>query len=104
MPYKFSPRKAVRSAFRKAGKTPEDFCPYCGASESHPTDTIDGTPLFMVLVRGYKVCDENGDCWSQCLVCASAEKGARGGYDKHLVWHNPFKPAEHKTARAGWFK
>jgi hypothetical protein len=38
-------------------------CPTCGAGEMHP----DGEHI---LIRGFKVCDDDGYWWSQCLVCA----------------------------------
>lgn len=65
---------------------PEDaWCPTCGASETNPLNP--GT----ILIRGYKVGDDNGVWWSQCLVCA-------GYYDKDLN-ETPRKYAQDK----GWF-
>lgn len=49
---------------------PDLKCPTCGAEEMHP----DGEHI---LIRGYKVGDEKGYWWSQCLVCS-------GYYDEDL--------------------
>lgn len=45
-------------------------CPHCGNGETHPNDT--DKPIFerRLLIRGFKVCDDKGYWWSQCLVCA----------------------------------
>lgn len=59
-------------------------CPNCGAEEMHPNGKV-------VLIRGFKVCDDNGHWWSQCLVCA-------GYYDKNLVYNNDAGDRE-----KGWF-
>ncbi len=85
---KFNPEEAVvirriladiennRSA---ASLRPSIRCPRCGADEMRPVDDT-------LLIRAYKV-----DDWSECLVCASADVGAKGGYDKWLVWTGPFE-------------
>lgn len=39
-------------------------CPKCGAQECHPTEKD------KILIRAFKVGDEKGYWWSQCLVCA----------------------------------
>jgi hypothetical protein len=59
-------------------------CTKCGAEEMHP----DGEH---VLIRGFKVCDEGGYWWSQCLVCA-------GAYDKDYN-HTP----KNFDRTKGWF-
>jgi hypothetical protein len=38
-------------------------CPRCHNGEMHPN----GKNL---LIRGYKICDEKGRWWSQCLFCS----------------------------------
>jgi hypothetical protein len=60
-------------------------CPKCGAGEMHP----DGKH---VLIRGFKVCDDKGYWWSQCLICA-------GAYDENLV---PVKNWNTSSGK-GWF-
>jgi len=60
-------------------------CPTCGANEMHPTEQ-------KLLIRGFKVCDEKGRWWSQCLVCA-------GYYDKATLLETPDK----FDRNAGWF-
>ena len=60
-------------------------CPKCGAEECHPTQPV-------VLIRGCKHRDEQGNWWSQCLVCA-------GGYSKDL---SVFTEANHNPSK-GWF-
>lgn len=38
-------------------------CPKCGSPEIHP----DGRKL---IIHGYRITNEVGEWWSQCLVCA----------------------------------
>ena len=85
---KFNPEEAVvnrkiladiENNRSKASLRPSIQCPRCGAEEMHPVDHT-------LLIRAYKV-----DDWSECLVCASADVGAKGGYDKDLVWTGPFE-------------
>lgn len=60
------------------------ICPTCGAEEMHP----DGDKI---LIRGFKIGDDSGYWWSQCLVCA-------GYYTKDLkVIDEKMKP------EGGWF-
>jgi Zn ribbon nucleic-acid-binding protein len=59
-------------------------CPNCGAQEMHPSQD-------RLLIRGFKVTDENGISYSQCLVCA-------GYYDSNLNY-TPEKGDPEK----GWF-
>jgi len=60
-------------------------CPHCGADEMHPDET-------QLLIRAYKVCDEQGNWWSQCLVCA-------GYYSPLALTPTP----EKYQAEKGWF-
>jgi hypothetical protein len=71
-------------------------CPKCGSGEMHPTaDTL--------LVRALKVCDEHGQWWSHCLVCA-------GYYNADLTAKVPPAGALNPTLaqgynpEKGWFK
>lgn len=66
-------------------------CPKCGNTESHPTLRNEEFGLPYVLIRGFKVQDETGYWWSQCLVCA-------GAYDAEL---NP-TPGSYNREK-GWF-
>lgn len=61
-------------------------CPKCGAIELHPwiKDSL--------TIRGFKVTDEEGRAWSQCLVCAKY-------YDKKTLELTPEKYEPSK----GWF-
>jgi len=63
----------------------EPWCPTCGASEEHPYRTD------AVLIRGFKVTDEKGNCWSQCLVCS-------GYYDTDLN-----ETPDNHDPEKGWF-
>jgi len=66
-------------------------CPVCGANETHPEDAGKGILEQRLLIRGFKVCDDNGHWWSQCLVCS-------GCYDKDL------KPTpDNHDPNKGWF-
>lgn len=66
-------------------------CPTCGAEEVHPDDA--NKPVFerRLLVRGFKVYNNN-HWWSQCLVCA-------GYYDAELKWLGN----DAGNPDAGWF-
>jgi len=61
-------------------------CPHCLSPEEHPTEPD------KVLIRGFKVCDNDDNWWSHCLVCS-------GNYDKELNWieNKPLNRDE------GWF-
>ena len=70
-------------------------CPECDAPEVHPNANA-------VLIRGYKV-ESKGLWWSECLVCASADDTATGGYDCNLVW-NPNEVFQRGSNNsAAWF-
>lgn len=69
----------------------EVTCPNCGAGETHPADAHLPSYEQRLLIRGYKVCDEKGHWWSQCLVCS-------GYYDENL------EPNQEAWKREeGWF-
>jgi len=54
-------------------------CPKCNAPEMHPHKNA-------LLIRAFKVFA--GGAWrSECLVCASADGAAKGGYDENLEWN-----------------
>jgi hypothetical protein len=61
-------------------------CTTCGAEETHPRETG------KVLIRAYKVCDERGRWWSQCLICSGHYRAV--SLDENPANHNP---------KAGWF-
>ena len=88
MAIKIDPSRVVASepVVYQRKRNLEPWCPICGASEDHPYSTD------WILIRGYKYTDENGHCWSQCLVCS-------GYYDQEL---NP-KPKNHDPEK-GWFR
>lgn len=66
-------------------------CPNCGADETHPHDADKGIMEKRLLIRGFKVCDEKGHWWSQCLVCS-------GYYDSELR-----ETRESHDPKKGWF-
>jgi len=60
-------------------------CPHCLSPESHPTDED------KILIRGYKVQEDDGRWASHCMVCS-------GNYNEKLEWLNlPLNRDE------GWF-
>lgn len=65
-------------------------CPRCGAGEIHPADINKPVLERRVLIRGFKVSDEHGRWWSECLVCSNF-------YDENL------NVAESPTKKDGWF-
>ncbi len=93
-PQKYDTRKAVNKALngtKPCGLT----CPRCNAPEMHPNEDL-------LLIRAYKV-ESDGHWWSECLVCASADGTATGGYDRDLVWNSgvEFQAGRHNST--AWF-
>lgn len=79
------PRKS-ESKPKTFERTDDSMCPECNAPENHPTDHD------AVLVRGCKVVDEDGNDWSQCLVCS-------GYYDPKTLAETP----DNHNPEKGWF-
>jgi len=47
--------------------TDELRCPVCNSPELKDENTLN--------IRAFKVTDNDGDCWSQCLVCSGYHEG-----------------------------
>lgn len=67
-------------------------CPRCGNGEVHPRHK------HLALIRGRKVCDDAGNWWSQCLVCAGYY------YPNSLVLVPKSVQVHYANAGKGWFK
>ena len=58
--------------------TDEVVCPHCGVCEvSNP-----GAPPsdWVFNIRANRVCDRDGQWWSQCMVCAVADRHTKGWF------------------------
>ncbi len=74
-------------------------CPTCRSPEEHPTLTCGsptGRQFPVLLIRSFKVCDEAGYWWSQCLVCA-------GYYDRLLKVVPKDGRLTNEMRGKGWF-
>lgn len=90
MEKRFEPAKVVKDVI---GTSWAAWCPKCGAPEDHPNQPG------KVLIRGYKMSDQWGRWFSQCLVCASTT--GPGGYNDDLTaWLGPLTEEQ---AHQGWF-